>query len=98
MYGVRYMMGTPWDFKFTSITPGDEIWDYLVQHIQARRDIVTASANEGRDTTTDKWGIVLGHGYSILGAIQLRDGTRLVRARNPWGFDSYMGEYGSESP
>ena len=47
---------------------------------------------------TDKWGIVLGHGYTISRVIQLRDGTRLVRARNPWGKDSYMGEYGSESP
>lgn len=84
--------------KFTDESPEDEIWDYLVQHIHARRDIVTADSNPGRDTMTDKWGIVLGHGYSILGAIQLRDGTRLVRARNPWGEDSYMGEYGSESP
>ena len=23
--------------------------------------------------------------------------TRLVKARNPWGYDSYIGEYGSET-
>ena len=44
MYGVRYMMGTPWDTKLTGLMPVNEIWDYLVEHFE-RRDIVTASSN-----------------------------------------------------
>lgn len=30
-------------------------------------------------------GIVPGHAYSLLHVVQLRNETRLIRLRNPWG-------------
>ena len=75
----------------------EEIWNYLSEHLAAG-DIVTADSTEGQDTNQDKWGIVKGHAYTVSNVQVLKDGTKLVRARNPWGKDSYMGQYSSESP
>lgn len=58
---------------------------------------MTARSHNGEDTDKDAWGIVLGHAFTVAGTKVLSDGTKLVRARNPWGNDEYRGEKGVES-
>ena len=91
------MNGTPWNEKETKYMTSTQIWDFLSNHLSAG-DTVTATSGVGSDTRKDKWGIALGHAYSISRILTLKDGTKLVRARNPWGKDSYWGQYGSDSP
>jgi hypothetical protein len=46
---------------------------------------------------TDDWGIVMGHAYTVAGVKTLSNGERLIKARNPWGRESYRGAYGATS-
>ena len=94
--GVRYMRGGPSTYVFTIYKTADQIWDYIREHL-SNGDNVTASSMGGSDTLTDDWGIVLGHAYTIAGVKTLSNGTRLIRARNPWGQDEYKGDYGCDS-
>ena len=59
---------------------------------------MTAGSGEGKDTSKDKWGVVLGHAYTVAGTVELPDGAKLIKARNPWGSDSYIGRYGADDP
>jgi hypothetical protein len=43
-------------------------------------------------------GLVTGHAYTILGAIQLSNGVRLVQMRNPWSKERYTGPYNDADP
>ena len=95
--GVRYLMGSPWDERKISKMTVEELWDYMSTNLSAG-GIMNASSVGGSDKFTDKWGIVKGHAYTVSKVIKLEDGTKLVRARNPWGYDSYMGQYGAGSP
>jgi hypothetical protein len=85
------------DLKY--MTP-DEIWK-LVKDNVAKGNLMTAGSREskdGSDKHTDAWGIVMSHAYSVIDAIKLDDGTKLVKLRNPHARDSYRGQYGAESP
>mmetsp|Transcript_29160 Transcript_29160/g.38831 ORF Transcript_29160/g.38831 Transcript_29160/m.38831 type:complete len:85 (-) Transcript_29160:305-559(-) len=52
------------------------------------------SKRAGDDNLFDD-GIARSHAYSVSGTKTLSDGTRLIRLRNPWGFDNYTGEFGA---
>eukprot|EP00354_Favella_ehrenbergii_P003146 CAMPEP_0170456898 /NCGR_PEP_ID=MMETSP0123-20130129/4373_1 /TAXON_ID=182087 /ORGANISM="Favella ehrenbergii, Strain Fehren 1" /LENGTH=251 /DNA_ID=CAMNT_0010720517 /DNA_START=217 /DNA_END=971 /DNA_ORIENTATION=- len=94
--GVRYMRGGPVTERETTYMTPDQIWDFISSHL-ANGDLLTAGTKHGKDTHTDDWGIVKGHAYTIAGVKVLSDGTKLIRARNPWGKDSYMGDFGATS-
>ena len=96
--GVRYLMGTPWEEQETQYMTVDQIWDYISTNLSANNIVTASSSTDGNDREKDAWGVVKGHAYTISRVITLKDKTRIVRVRNPWGVDSYMGEYGSESP
>ena len=41
--------------------------------------------------------MVQGHAYTLLSAIELSNGARIVKMRNPWGVDSWKGDYSYKS-
>mmetsp|Transcript_16325 Transcript_16325/g.20695 ORF Transcript_16325/g.20695 Transcript_16325/m.20695 type:complete len:211 (-) Transcript_16325:1267-1899(-) len=88
------MRGGPEESIETEFYDSNKIWDWITMHVAAG-DLLTAGTMQGHDTDADPWGIVLGHAYTIAGVKILSDGTRLVRARNPWGKDSFRGQYGA---
>ena len=94
--GVRYLRGGPIIAKKTKYMTVDDIWNFVTEHL-GNGDLVTAGTQAGADTDTDKWGMVLGHAYTVAGFKQLSNGDKLIKARNPWGRDSYRGDYGSDS-
>lgn len=55
--GVRYLIGTPWDYKAIPKMTVKEIWDYLSTTLSAG-NTVTAGADGDSDKKSDKWGIV----------------------------------------
>ena len=60
--------------------------------------LLGCSSNAGKDTSTSKMGIVLGHAYSML-AVHEVDGHRLLKLRNPWGSGmEWKGDWGDTSP
>ena len=55
-----------------------------------------AGSLAGSDTERNELGIVKGHAYSILDALEV-DGIALVQLRNPWGNDKeWKGEWGDD--
>jgi hypothetical protein len=65
----------------------EEVWHYLLKAEQ-RDYCMMASPQPGSDANTSTFGIVQGHAYTLLGAVELsayRNTVRLVKLRNPWG-------------
>ena len=61
--------------------------------------MITASTHphEGGDTVKNEVGIPYAHAYTVLGVQELSNGQRLVKLRNPWGRDSYTGDWSDNS-
>lgn len=72
------------------------MWDALKKYDQAH-DIIQAGTQGGDDTMTSETGIVLGHAYVVVGVVELSTGDRLVKLRNPWGSEKYIGDWSDKS-
>ena len=60
------------------------IWD-------KKQYVMTAAVN--RADGVDKKNLVDGHAYTIIGTAVAPNGQRLVKLRNPWGTEQYIGPY-----
>ena len=68
----------------------------MSQH-DKKNDIITAGTSGKNDTHYDENGIVQNHAYTIIGLVKLSNGQRLVKCRNPWGVDTFKGNWSDES-
>lgn len=50
------------------------------------------------DEFVNSCGLTNGHAYVVLSAIELSNGARLVKVRNPWGKERYRCAYSDLSP
>ena len=60
-----------------------------------------ASSNPGADTKMSETGIVQGHAYTLLKAVNLKfqgDKVRLLQLRNPWGRKQSRGDWSDSDP
>lgn len=65
----------------------EEVWRYLKEG-EERGYSMIASSQPGSDTNTSTTGVVLGHAYTLLSAVELNANgsmNRLIKLRNPWG-------------
>ena len=90
--GVNTLNGSPsFDIDNGSETL-DHIWNTLQTYdMNDNKALITAG------TTTGGMGIAGGHAYTTLAVATLRDGTRLVKLRNPWGTEKWRGDYSDTS-
>lgn len=95
--GIRFMRGGPWHRKEIKFMTPDQIWDFIGDKL-GNGDLITAGTPGTSDSKKDKWGIVQSHAYTVAGRVTLSTGEKLVRIRNPWGRDSYRGQFGADSP
>ena len=42
---------------------------------------------------SNKLGLAYGHAYSVIGVATLKNGTKIVQVRNPWGLEGYKGKW-----
>ena len=76
----------------------EELWAKLSEHDEDN-DIITAGSigcGQNHFDSTEE-GVACGHAYSILAKVELSDGTRLLKLRNPWGAEQYSGDWSDES-
>eukprot|EP00931_Biecheleriopsis_adriatica_P054449 TRINITY_DN32045_c0_g1_i1.p1 TRINITY_DN32045_c0_g1~~TRINITY_DN32045_c0_g1_i1.p1 ORF type:complete len:782 (-),score=96.50 TRINITY_DN32045_c0_g1_i1:6-2303(-) len=85
---------------WTAKTSDSEIWERLQEVIVNRWPVTTSCAatvegqvEEGKD---DDAGLVRHHSYSLVGAVQMPCGDKLVRVRNPWGSFEWKGKWGDD--
>ena len=93
---IRTLNGGPFLEIHNESTSVEKLWQTLLKHDQ-HKDLITAASHNGSDTDTDDKGVVLGHAYTVQGVKKLSNGARLVKLRNPWGDDSWKGDYGYNS-
>jgi glycosidase len=91
MQEALYMLtGMPTRSFSTSDETTDELYT-LVKQMDDAKWVMTTS-NHRRN-----YGLPGGHAYTLLGAVTLNDGTKLVKIRNPWGSEAYTGPYSDSS-
>lgn len=62
---------------------------------------MVCSSNPGSDADTSQSGVVLGHAYTFLNAVNLKHQgqlVKLVQLRNPWGKGQYKGKWSDRDP
>ena len=95
-YGVRRIIGGPYENFDHPDSNAEDLWKELIAH-EDKKDVITAGTGGGSDTETNKFGLVLGHAFSVLGTKVLSNGVRLVKIRNPWGAESFKGDWSDTS-
>ena len=96
------LQGGPWEeyrhfceFTGTPITTVDELWSLLKTHDLNAEIIQTNTGNNGGHHmyTKARNGLVPHHAYTTLGVTEAVPGVKLVKVRNPWGFEGYSGPW-----
>lgn len=77
------------EFNSASLTT-DQIFARLTEWDQ-KNYIMTGAVN--CETGIDKFNLVCGHAYTVLGTKVAPNGQKLVQLRNPWGTEQYTGPW-----
>ena len=97
--GIETITGAPYqDLQHTPDLSPDTLWDLIIEH-KSRKGIITGGSHyspEG-DTMQNDVGISYSHAYTILDAVELSTGDRLVAVANPWGLEFYHGPWSDSS-
>ena len=84
------LTGMPTKMVSTSDHSNDDLWA-LIKDMDTKEWMMTAS-NHVRNH-----GLPSGHAYTLLGAVKLSNGTKLLKIRNPWGSEVYNGPWSDGS-
>jgi hypothetical protein len=84
------MNGSPYERMWTSNTQKEDIWATLSK-FDLEKGLMQMGTECGNGRT--KYGLVKCHAYVILGVKEISNGDKLVKMRNPWGVESFTGQY-----
>lgn len=93
---VRTLLGSPWETIKNEEKSVDEMWEFLDSNAQTD-NILTAGTHGTSDKEKNPSGLVDGHSYTVIKTVKLSNGVRLVQCRNPWGNDSFKGDWSDQS-
>ena len=74
----------------------ESLWQLISTH-DKNDDFITCGTEGSDDTKRNLSGLTKGHAYTVLGTVKLSNGTRLVKIRNPWGTEGFVGAYSDSS-
>ena len=94
--GARTVAGGPGETYSHSEFSADDLWTMLKKH-DGLDDILQAGTPGTSDRNTNEYGLVNSHAYTVIGVKELSSGDRLVQLRNPWGNDSFNGDWSDKS-
>jgi len=81
---LEMFLGTPNNWYYTEEYTADELWEMLTEQ-DGKNSMITAGSYPGySDQQTNEYGVPYSHAFTVLSTVELEDGTRLVRIRNPW--------------
>ena len=72
------------------------MWERLSKH-DRNQDIIVAGTPGISDSQFDENGLAQSHAYTVLGVLELSNGQRLVKIRNPWGHANFHGDWSKKS-
>lgn len=80
-----------------------QLWRELCQYDE--ENFLMSASTPGEDHVTEggrfaksSTGLIAGHAYTLISAVQLDSGHRLLRLRNPWGQMEWTGDWSDASP
>lgn len=73
------------------------LWAELLKHDASNNMIFMNSLKEKNGAKRNKCGLSAGHAYVALEAIEMENGARLIKMRNPWGTETYKCDYSDSS-
>ena len=95
-YGVRSLTGSPHEQHTHAEKTVDALWKELSGH-DGKNDMINASTSGDNHNIKNTNGLTMGHAFTVLGTKKLSNGVRLVKIRNPWGQETYKGDWGDNS-
>lgn len=87
--------GSVMSFEFDE-TPKDKLWEVMVNSLKDENMFVSAAGVSDADGSARDIGLITGHAYSVLKAVEASNGVKLVQIRNPWGSTEWLGDYSDE--
>ena len=80
----------------TTAVTEDSLWQELTKHDTADEMmfLITPGAS---DSIVNECGLSNNHAYVVLGAKELSNGDKVVKMRNPWGYERYKCAYSDDS-
>jgi calpain-15 len=97
VYSARTLSGAPYTTVWHDTVTADQLWEEMLSNDQANDVIQAGTAGGGNDQVQNSFGLAQSHAYTVLSLIQLTDHIRLVKMRNPWGSETYHGDWSDGS-
>ena len=92
------LTGAPYFINTHADVSVDDLWNYIDGKLAKNWMVTTCSLmGNGSHDESNHDGLPYSHAYTILKTVQLSDGTKLVRIRNPWGSETYHGDWSDDS-
>jgi len=85
---LRMLTGSPSIELRNAELSADEMWAELKRH-DLLDEMIMLNTPGGFSGNTDECGLVNNHAYIVLQAKQTSNGDRLLKMRNPWGFEKW---------
>ena len=93
---IRTLTGSPYTMHEHKDMDVEALWQ-LLSHHDRNDDFITCGTEGADDTKRNLSGLAKGHAYTMMGTVKLSNGTRLVKIRNPWGSEGFVGAFSDTS-
>ena len=96
--GIRMLTGSPYISHWHVDHDVDGLWEIIAQQ-KADHSMVTAGSfiGTGNDRDLNAVGLANAHAYSVLEAMTLSTGDRVLALRNPWGKETFNSTWSDSS-
>ena len=74
----------------------DSLWEQLLLH-DVNHELMVIETKAIKGQKINECGLKTAHAYVVLSALELSNEQRLVKVRNPWGWERYDCDYSDES-
>ena len=92
------MTGAPFQTYWHTEIDVDALWEVISEQKTQNSMVTTGSFfGSGNNQEQNEVGLAYSHAYSVMDAIQLSNGERLLVLRNPWGKETFNGTYSDSS-
>mmetsp|Transcript_34743 Transcript_34743/g.42709 ORF Transcript_34743/g.42709 Transcript_34743/m.42709 type:complete len:109 (+) Transcript_34743:119-445(+) len=91
------MQNSPFDFFYMDQTSEEDVWKKF-READLAGDIIVGGARPKDDPDQSHHStLVMSHAFTVYKTVELSNGVRLVQVRNPWGRETYTGDWSDSS-
>lgn len=91
---VEAIIGGIHEYYSNTTHTADQLFTKILAQDATDNITMTATDGKGLDAASNKAsGLSGSHAFTVLGAKKLKDGTKLIKMRNPWGKETYKGSW-----